>query len=756
MKIALKKPPTVRGVTIVENVKQAEKVLDVLFAHPDNTHCLDTETTGVNPKIETPVGNGRVICLSAFLGPEVDFGNGPRLWVDTLQDTRVIEAFRPYLEWEEENKVWHNYWGFDRHVILNHGVQVAGLHADSLHMARLQDPSSVLFSLEHLTEKFAGRTKLSMKKLFGQPVTKKDGTPGKKIEVPSTLELQTTPRFRPGWIDYSTYDTEGLWYVFKALKALLERMPWVARLQTNMWDFYQKWWKDLGLELSNMERRGFTIDGDHLREIRPIAESDLSKHEAAFKAWASEYVPDALHLNLSSDKQLQTLLFGGEVCTSGYGNKKTQVVVEDTRAIKILNVEGYIAPGKKKPLKYREVTITSLGLPHDPQELTDSGYPKTGKAVINGLCGIDASGNQRPEGSVVYKVFGGGKEGLRAAKAFAHLAQVSQIGILLSNFIIPLPTFQDSNGRIHPRVDVATETGRLSMKRPNGQNQPAVAKDRYHIRDAWIADLAPNPFDGLREGFPEDYCLGVWDYSQLELRVLAHLANCKDMIDAFDSGLDLHSRTALMFDEVKEAVESGVCYIDKSQGTDKPDIKTMFRVHRDRSKIVNFSVAYGKTEYGFAKDWQVSVQEARAVIDDWYSLRPEVREWQARELHKARNTGYVRTLLGRYRPVAGINSNNKAVRRAYERRVGNTPVQGGAADIVNSAMVLIGRDRDIARMGWRMLLQVHDELVLSGPRRHAEEAAARITGIMSNPFGVELRVPLVVEGGTEMTWALAK
>ena len=191
-----------------------------------------------------------------------------------------------------------------------------------------------------------------------------------------------------------------------------------------------------------------------------------------------------------------------------------------------------------------------------------------------------------------------------------------------------------------------TETGRLSSRRPNLQNQPALEKDRYKIRDAFTCE--------------EGNCLIVADYGQLELRLLAHTTNCDSMIEAFKKGGDFHSRTVIgMYPEIAEAVNSGEVLLEwdhKKGPPPKPLLKEKFAGERRKAKTLNFSIAYGKTPVGLSKDWGVTVEEAEKTLALWYKDRPEVKKWQEETIQYGKDTNCTRTLLGRYRQLPKINS----------------------------------------------------------------------------------------------------
>ncbi|KAL6779457.1 POLG1X [Auxenochlorella protothecoides x Auxenochlorella symbiontica] len=409
----------------------------------------------------------------------------------------------------------------------------------------------------------------------------------------------------------------------------------------------------------------------------------------------------------------------------------------------------------------------------------------------------------------LFPLFGSELEGLRACAAVDALVDVGAIDTLLSNFIVPLqqdaiakpaavdwaarrrgeagvlgarnlslagregPTMGQGSGgglqapaalhdstvdgpppapaaayRVHCSLNINTETGRLSARRPNLQNQPALEKDRYGVRRAFTADLAAG------------HTLVVADYGQLELRILAHMANCRSMIEAFEAGGDFHSRTALgMYDHIKAAVASGECLLEWDGGPDGaspppvPLLKDLFSSERRRAKVLNFSIAYGKTAHGLSKDWGVSLEEARETVERWYADRPEVRAWQKAQQAAAQGAGYVCTLLGRRRQLPEAASRNGAVRAHALRAAINTPIQGSAADVATAAMLRIAADPELRRLGWALLLQVHDEVILEGPRESAEEARRRVVACMRSPFVGKVERPLLVDLAVDAKYA---
>jgi DNA polymerase I len=346
-----------------------------------------------------------------------------------------------------------------------------------------------------------------------------------------------------------------------------------------------------------------------------------------------------------------------------------------------------------------------------------------------------------------YDFFDGGNEGHDACVALSSLCAIGSIDTMIANFLTSLQSLTDHQSS---SLNLNTETGRLSSRRPNLQNQPALEKDKYKIRKAFQA----SPGNSLI----------VADYGQLELRLLASMTNCKSMIEAFAAGGDFHSRTALdMFDHVKEKVNKGEVLLewDYANGEpQKPLLKDEFASERRKAKTLNFSIAYGKTAHGLSEDWGVTQNEAQEMLNKWYDARPEVKDWQETTKKWARKFGFTRTLMGRYRQIPEATGSIKRLIGHGERASINTPIQGGAADVAMMAMNKINGNETLRRLGWILLMQIHDEVILEGPEETAAEAFDIVVHCMENPWVnglAKTAVPLVVDGSYQQkTWYDAK
>ncbi|WP_156860472.1 DNA polymerase I [Thermus islandicus] len=312
-------------------------------------------------------------------------------------------------------------------------------------------------------------------------------------------------------------------------------------------------------------------------------------------------------------------------------------------------------------------------------------------------------------------------EALREAHPIVgKILEYRELTKLKSTYIDPLPGLvHPKTGRLHTRFNqTATATGRLSSSDPNLQNIPVRTPLGQRIRRAFVAE--------------ERWLLLALDYSQIELRVLAHLSGDENLIRVFQEGQDIHTETASwMFAVPKEAVDS---------------------LMRRAAKTVNFGVLYGMSAHRLSQELSIPYEEAAAFIERYFQTFPKVRAWIERTLEEGRKRGYVETLFGRRRYVPDLTARVKSVREAAERMAFNMPVQGTAADLMKLAMVkLFPRLREA---GARMLLQVHDELLLEAPKDRAEEVAALAKEVMEGVY--PLAVPLVVEVGMGEDWLSAK
>ncbi len=289
---------------------------------------------------------------------------------------------------------------------------------------------------------------------------------------------------------------------------------------------------------------------------------------------------------------------------------------------------------------------------------------------------------------------------------------------LLGTYIDALPKLiNERTGHIHTSFNqTVTATGRLSSSDPNLQNIPVRGEDGKEIRKAFI---------------PEEGCLFFSaDYSQIELRVMAHLSGDENMIEAFRSGHDIHAATAAKI------------Y--------KKDINDVERDQRTKAKRANFGIIYGITVFGLAERLEISRDEAKQLIDGYFESFPKVKEYMEKAKEEARKNGYVTTLFGRRRYLADINSANATVRGFAERNAINAPIQGTAADIIKVAMIRIHNRFKTENIRSKMILQVHDELNFSVLPEEREQVERIVIKEMQQAF--QMQVPLVADSSWGTNW----
>ena len=360
---------------------------------------------------------------------------------------------------------------------------------------------------------------------------------------------------------------------------------------------------------------------------------------------------------------------------------------------------------------------------------------------IHGLAGESFNiGSPKQLGEILFDRMGlsGGKQGKTGAFSTsadvledlaaeghdlpARVLDWRQITKLKSTYTDALPTYVNpETGRVHTCYSIAgAKTGRLASTDPNLQNIPIRTDEGRRIRQAFIA--------------PEGHRLVSLDYSQIELRILAHVADIPALKQAFREGIDIHAMTA-------------------SQMFGVP-VEGMDPMIRRRAKAINFGVIYGISGFGLSRNLRIPRAEAQSFIDTYFQRFPEIRAYMDRTVADAKADGSVRTLFGRRINTPGINQSGPAAGGARRAAI-NAPIQGAAADIIRRAMIRM--PAAIADLPARMLLQVHDELVFEVEDSAVDSLIARAREVMEAAAepAVKLSVPLVVDAGHGANWAEA-
>ena len=374
--------------------------------------------------------------------------------------------------------------------------------------------------------------------------------------------------------------------------------------------------------------------------------------------------------------------------------------VENEVVLERLTQEIYELAGEEfninSPKQLGVILFEKLGLPLEYTKKTKTGYSTA----------VDVLERLAPIAPIVSKIL-----------------EYRQIAKIQSTYVIGLQDWILEDGKIHTRyVQDLTQTGRLSSVDPNLQNIPVRLEQGRLIRKAFVPE-------------EENSVLLSSDYSQIELRVLAHISGDEHLIDAFKHGADIHTSTAMR-----------VFNIEKPEDVTPND--------RRNAKAVNFGVVYGISDFGLSNNLGISRKEAKAYIETYFERYPGIKDYMERVVREARDKGYVETLFKRRREIPDINSRNFNVRGFAERTAINSPIQGSAADILKIAMIHLDQALEAGAYKTKMLLQVHDEIVLQVPSDELAAIKELVKETMES--AIELAVPLEADENEGKTWYEAK
>ena len=377
-----------------------------------------------------------------------------------------------------------------------------------------------------------------------------------------------------------------------------------------------------------------------------------------------------------------------------------EMQAENELVIEKLTQEIYELAGEEfninSPKQLGVLLFEKLGLPLEYTKKTKTGYSTA----------VDVLERLAPIAPIVKKIL-----------------DYRQITKIQSTYVIGLQDWILADGKIHTRyVQDLTQTGRLSSVDPNLQNIPVRLEQGRLIRKAFVPEW-------------EDSVLLSSDYSQIELRVLAHISKDEHLIKAFQEGADIHTSTAM-----------------RVFGIERPEDVTAN--DRRNAKAVNFGVVYGISDFGLSNNLGISRKEAKAYIDTYFERFPGIKNYMDEVVREARDKGYVETLFKRRRELPDINSRNFNIRGFAERTAINSPIQGSAADILKIAMIQL--DKALVAGGYqtKMLLQVHDEIVLEVPKSELAEMKKLVKQTMEE--AIQLSVPLIADENEGATWYEAK
>ena len=575
---------------------------------------LDTETTSLDPKLAELVGIA--IAVSEKAGFYIPVGH--QLTLDSkitqLDKSEVLAALKEVLESKEIKKIGQNL-KYDIRVLLNQGIRVQGLFADTMVAAYALD-SSGRHNLDYLCKKYLNYEVVAFESVVGKGA--------------SQITFDQVP------IEAATrYSAEDAWTALMLWKVL------EPKLQAQG---VEKLYREVDLPIVevvvDMEEAGIKVDVPFLQKLETEFQKELKEIESKVLSLSQNQ-----NMNLNSPKQLGQFLF------------------------------------------------EELKLP--TQGKTKTGF-STDASVLEKLAPLH--------------------------EAPRLLLEYREISKLMGTYVLPL---QDLRSKKDSRIRTSfhltgTATGRLSSSDPNLQNIPTRSKRGQKIREAFIAE--------------EGMVFLSADYSQIELRILAHLSGDQSLVASFVNHEDVHRRTA-----------SEIFQVSPEHVSDE---------QRSFAKAINFGLMYGKSAFGLAEELGITRTEAKNMIEKYFTRYHGVKEFLDHQIIDAKERGYITTLLGRKRVLADIRSSNHAVRANAERMAMNSPIQGSASDLIKVAMVDLHRELEAQNFKSRILLQVHDELVLECLQNEVDAVKVLVKKIMEN--AIQMKVPLEVNLETGPHWAALK
>ncbi|MFW5451813.1 MAG: DNA polymerase I [Methylophagaceae bacterium] len=576
--------------------------------------AFDTETTSLNYL------NARIVGLSfaikageaAYLPLKHDYIGAPT----QLNFEHVMSLFKPLLENSDQYKVGQNL-KYDRHVLLNHNIDLQGIQHDTMLQSYVLDSTATRHDMDSLAEKYLDRSTIHFEDVAGK---------GKKQLSFNEIDLEHAAPYAAEDADITLQLHQTLWPQLQAIPSLAE--------------IYHNLEMPLLPVINSLERNGVNIDIWMLQTQSDQLGHQIDKLEQ--QAWdiAGE------EFNLGSPKQLGAILY-----------------------------EKLELPILKKTPKGQASTAESV-----LQDLADDGY-------------------ELPQ----------------------LLMQYRSLSKLKSTYTDRLPEQVNSaTGRVHTSYHQAvTATGRLSSSDPNLQNIPIRSEEGRRIREAFVP--------------PEGAILLAADYSQIELRIMAHLSKDEGLLKAFAAGEDIHRHTASeIFNVHLEEVSND---------------------QRRSAKAINFGLIYGMSAHGLSKQLGIERHQAADYMTTYFERYPGVKEYMNATREQAKLDGYVETIFGRRLYLPEINASNGMRRQYAERTAINAPMQGSAADIIKRAMIAIHQWLQQSNSGIRMIMQVHDELVFEVPKDQVESAKIQVEHHMIN--AADLAVPLEVSIGMGDNWEQA-
>ncbi|PKA12462.1 DNA polymerase I [Leptospira meyeri] len=591
----------------IQTLDELKKIVAKL--DPKKPISVDTETTSQDPMLAELLGLS--FSQEPGVGYYIAFSHPESIYSHLLPSPEEgLGVLKPMLSDSKWKKVGQNI-KYDLLVLRNYGVELAGIHFDTMLASYLLNPGERRHNMDDMAVDYLNYKTITYDELVGT---------GKKKQNLYDIDPERVS-------EYACEDADITFQLHNVLSPKMEE-----GIHKKL--FYEIEMPVL-LTLADMEFEGISVEKGYFESLSKTFEAKIKEHEKNIHFYAGR------QFNINSTKELQTVLF------------------EDLRL-----------PAEKK---------------------TQTGY-STDHSVLESLQGTHP--------------------------IIDDLLEIRKFSKLKSTYTDTLPTLiNPKTGRIHTSYNqTIAATGRLSSTNPNLQNIPIKDEEGRLLRKGFIA----------KKGFE----ILSLDYSQIELRIMAHFANDPQMMDAYKSGVDIHKRTA-----------AGIFGVQEDKVT--PDM-------RNKAKVVNFSVIYGVTSFGLSNNLRISRKEAKEFIEKYFATYKGVQTYMEEIVEFCKEHGYVETLLGRRRYLPDIHSKHKMASEAAKRVAINSPIQGTSADMIKLAMIQI--HNKIQKNGYRskLLLQVHDELVFEVDPKEKKEFYQMAKDEMES--AMKLKVPIVAQGKFGGNW----
>lgn len=707
---------TLKDVTIIEGVNDAVPVVKKLMElGPErnvawSTQIMRNPQTGIIPSLT----------MSAYAGKDVDFGNGPHLFIrsqDEAEGGKIWKLLKSYFEDELCTKVWFNYPSM-RKVFVRQGIGPCGFGADVVSMASLTTEPVKHATLDGLAEVFLKPTDLC----------KDISIPAKSaLKRPCESTIETAGAVADAvWIGRACADAALIYSLFERLREMLKSSEIQGANSTldfqsefgNLYEVYNNFFAPLVVQLYEMQTHGMSVNKHVLDGEENRNQDEMRAREARFLQWACEFSPDAAFMDTGSSRQLRQLLFAP--CDNIYVKTKC-MAKEDSfvRSDKKGQTDQAGLAKRKKGAGKEKFVLQGRGA--EAKVYTAAGWPSGSAAALRKAAGYPRAKNRsygQQDQSFCLAV-----DDLLAARSLKDNPGKGTNETMTEQLI-------ESDGRVHLGYKMDSKTGEIACFHGDSESLDVVRRA-----------LCATPGNTLLVG----------KYVDMELSMLGHLSGCDALRTRLEHGPRKYEVAAMgLFDHVKEAVHEGKCVVAgatemRHYRRDLPTIADAFPLEYLQSVLLDSAIATGKSEKAISDIPGVEFGSACVLIRRWYVAHPGVQEWRNRCVNFAKREGFLETLSGRRKVAKNVNARHGQHRsRACAAAIAYA-VSGSCGEAVMGAVVNLGNDETLTALGWRVVFVDGVTVVMEGPEHAADVAKPIVERIMREPMDFDLDVMFEVD-----------